>query len=94
VAAAAALVFALALALGLPLVLQRPVPAAEPQLAGIGMDIEDMAPISDMASLLQYLGSDTSADMIIITLPETTFRSNGEPKILRAADYSKGDETR
>jgi hypothetical protein len=59
----------------------------------MGMDLEDMAPISDMASLLQYLGSDTSADMIIITLPETTFRSNGEP-ILRAAEYSRGDKTR
>jgi hypothetical protein len=92
VAAAAGLV--LALAFGLSLALRPAPPAAEPQLAGMGIDIEDMTPVSDMASLLQYLGSDTSADMIIITLPETTFRSNGEPKMLRAADYSGDDKTR
>ncbi|MDR1929952.1 MAG: zf-HC2 domain-containing protein [Treponema sp.] len=87
-AAAAGLILAAAIAL---LTVLRPAaPPAEPQLAGMGMDLEDMAPIPDMASLLQYLGSDTSADMVIIKLPETTFRTTGEPKILRAADYSKG----
>jgi hypothetical protein len=91
VAAAAGLVLAAAMTL---LVALRPAPSADSQLADMGMDVQGMLPVSDMASLLQYLGGDSSPDMVIITLPETTFRSAGEPKIIRAADYSGSDRSR
>ena len=86
VAAAAGLVMAVALAA--IIMLRQPVKVTEPQLAG--MEMQEMIPVSDMASFFQYLGSDNSADMVIIRLPETTFMNAGEPKMLRAADYSRG----
>ncbi|MDR0599098.1 MAG: zf-HC2 domain-containing protein [Treponema sp.] len=86
VAAAAGLVMILALAA--LIILRQPVRApAEPQLAG--MEVQDLAPVSDMASVLQYLGTGDSSDMVIIRLPGTTFKNAGEPQMLRAADYSR-----
>ena len=84
-AAAAALV--MVLALGALIVLRRAGTPADPQLAGL--EVQDMTPVSDMASLLQYLGSENSPDMVIIRLPDTTFKNAGEPQMLRAADYSR-----
>ena len=84
VAAAAGIIMAIALAA--IIALSQPPKAAEPQLAGLEM--QDMTPVSDMASFFQYLGSDNSTDMVIIRLPETTFKNAGEPRMLRAADYS------
>ncbi|MDR2470612.1 MAG: zf-HC2 domain-containing protein [Treponema sp.] len=85
--AAAAAGLVMALALGALIVFRGGAPAADPQLAGL--EVQDMAPGSDMASLLQYLGSENSPDMVIIRLPDTTFKNAGEPQMLRAADYSR-----
>jgi hypothetical protein len=82
-AAAAAIVLVAAFAL---LLVFRPVNTPVSQLAGVGMKVHE---ISDMNSLLEYLDSDNSGDMVIIRLPETTFTSYGEPRMLRAADYSR-----
>jgi len=87
VAAAAGLV--MVLAMSVLIALRQPVKAVEPQLAGLEM--QEMTPASDMASLLQYLGSDNSGDMVIIRLPDTTFKRTGEPRMLRAADYQNAD---
>jgi hypothetical protein len=85
VAAAAGLVLVTVFAL---LLVFRPVNTPVSQFAGTGMEVQS---ISDMNSLLEYLDSDNSADMVIIRLPETTFTSYGEPRILRAADYSRNN---
>ena len=90
VAAAAGLVMAVALAAVIAF-RQPPKPVSDHQLAG--MEMQEMIPVSDMASFFQYLGSDNSADMVIIRLPETTFMNVGEPKMLRAADYIRGDSS-
>ena len=82
-AAAAGLVMVLALAIFTAV--KQPVKPGEPQLAGLEM--QEMIPASDMTSLFQYLGSDNSADIMIIRLPDTTFKRAGEPQMLRAADY-------
>jgi anti-sigma factor RsiW len=84
-AAAAGLVLVTAFAL---LLVFRPVTTPVSQLAGAGMEVQS---ISDMNSLLEYLDSDNSTDMVIIRLPETTFTSYGEPRVLRAADYSRNN---
>jgi anti-sigma factor RsiW len=86
VAAAAGFVLIAAFALLLAL---RPQSTPEPQLASI--DIE-ASQVSDMATLLEYLKSDTSTDMVIIKLPETTFTSAGDPRVIRAADYSRNEK--
>ncbi|MDR2073743.1 MAG: zf-HC2 domain-containing protein [Spirochaetaceae bacterium] len=82
--AAAAAGLILSLALGI-LVTQRLTRTAEPPLAGL--EVQDMVPPTDMAGLLQYLGSENSPDMVIIRLPDTTFKNAGEPTMLKAADY-------
>jgi anti-sigma factor RsiW len=84
-AAAAGIILVSAFAL---LLVFRPVNTPVSQLAGVGMEVRA---ISDMSSLLEYLDSDNSADMVIIRLPETTFTSYGEPRMLRAADYSRNN---
>jgi len=90
-AAAAGLVLVLAMAA--LITLRQPVATTpEPQLAGLEM--QEMTPASDMASLFQYLGSDNSGDMLIIRLPDTTFKRTGEPSMLRAADYQDTDYRR
>jgi hypothetical protein len=90
VAAAAGLVMALAMAA--LITLRQPVRAPDPQLAG--MEMQDMTPVSDMTTLLQYLGNEGSPDMVIIRLPDTTFKNAGEPQMLRAADYSRSAGSR
>jgi hypothetical protein len=83
----------MALAMAALITLRQPVvPAPDPQLAGVEM--QDMTPVSDMATLLQYLGSEGSPDMVIIRLPDKTFKNAGEPQMLRAADYSRGAGSR
>ncbi|GHV84859.1 hypothetical protein AGMMS50230_04670 [Spirochaetia bacterium] len=88
-AAAAGIIMALALA---ALITLRPVKTTDPQLAGL--EVQDMIPVSDMANLFQYLGSENSPDMVIIRLPDTTFKNAGEPQMLRAADYSRSGTSR
>lgn len=92
IAAAAGLVMAVALAA--IIVLKQPAKAIEPpQLAG--MEMQEMMPVSaDMASFFQYLSNENSADMLIIRLPETTFTNVGEPRMIRAADYTRGTDSR
>ena len=90
-ATAAALVMVIAITV---LVATRPQEKiSEPQLAGLEM--QEMIPVSDMASFFQYLGSEMiSPDMVIINLPETTFKNAGEPRMLRAADYTRSGDSR
>ena len=91
VAAAAGLVMVLAMAA--LIAIRPPEKISEPQLAGLEM--QEMIPVSDMASFFQYLGSEIiSPDMVIINLPETTFRSAGEPQMFRAADFSRSGGSR
>jgi hypothetical protein len=86
-AAAAGLVLAAAFALLFALRPQSP-----PQMADMGMEVQT-SPVSDMAGLLEYLNGDNSPDMVIIKLPETaTFTNSGEPRVIRAADYSRNNE--
>ncbi|MDR1388806.1 MAG: zf-HC2 domain-containing protein [Treponema sp.] len=86
-AAAAGLVLALVSAL---MILRPPAVVEEPelQLATLGMDVQNLAPVQDMAGLIRYLGSSDGPDMVIINLPNTTFKSAGAPLMLRAADYT------
>jgi hypothetical protein len=60
-----------------------------PVASTIGMDVQDIAPVSDMSGVLQYLSSQDTSDFVIIRLPESrNFSSFGEPALLKAADYS------
>ena len=46
-------------------------------------------PMTDLNSVLQYLGADGS-EIIILQLPESrNFLRSGEPNLVRAADYSR-----
>jgi len=85
VASAAGIIMILAMAA--LIVLRQPVKTGEPPLAGLEM--QEMVPVSDMASFFQQMGNANSADMVIIRLPNTTFRNAGEPRMMRAADYSR-----
>ncbi|MDR2702625.1 MAG: zf-HC2 domain-containing protein [Spirochaetaceae bacterium] len=85
VASAAGLIMILTLAA--LIVLRQPVKTSEPPLAGL--DMQEMISVSDMASFFQQMGNAGSADMVIIRLPNTTFRNAGEPRMLRAADYPR-----
>jgi anti-sigma factor RsiW len=59
------------------------------ETAGIDMELNNIRPINDVSGVLQYLESTDSNDIVIIRLPESrSFQSAGEPKMLRAADYS------
>jgi hypothetical protein len=91
IAAAAALVLALTMAA--LVALKQPAKLNEIPLAA-GMEMQEMIPAADMANFFQYLGSDNSAEMVIIRLPETTFTKAGEPRMLKAADYSRGRNSR
>jgi hypothetical protein len=56
--------------------------------AGISLDVQEIVPVSDMDSFLQYLGNEDSTDFMIIRLPETrSFSNPGQPTIIKAADY-------
>jgi len=52
--------------------------------------IPDILPVSGMESVLQYLGSNDTGEIIILRLPESRkFSSYGEPAIIKAADYPR-----
>jgi anti-sigma factor RsiW len=64
-------------------------------ISGIEMELTGFSSLNDMAGVLQYLGSTDSNDIVIIRLPESrNFQSAGEPKIIRAADYSQRGSSR
>jgi anti-sigma factor RsiW len=73
------------------ILVKRPVdiPAADnsPVTAGIDMNVQSIVPVSDMNSVLRYLESTDSGDIMIIRLPESRrFVNAGEPMIIKA-DY-------
>jgi len=52
-------------------------------------EVQVAAPIEDLEQLLKSLGSEPGHEQIIITLPEDTeFLQFGEPRMLRADEYS------
>jgi hypothetical protein len=62
---------------------------------GMGLDLQGIIPVSDMNGVLQYLGNEDTADLVIIRLPESkSFMSSGEPTIIKAADYSRRNGSR
>jgi hypothetical protein len=59
------------------------------ETAGLDLELTHIRPVSDMSGVLQYLESTDSNDIVISRLPESrNFQSAGEPKIIKAADYS------
>ncbi|MDR0450627.1 MAG: zf-HC2 domain-containing protein [Treponema sp.] len=64
-----------------------PSAANSPVSAETDMNIQGIVPVSDMNSVLRYLESTDSGDMMIIRLPESRkFVNAGEPMIIKA-DY-------
>jgi anti-sigma factor RsiW len=64
-------------------------PAAALATAGISLDAQEIVPVSDMNSFLQYLEDEDSTDFMIIRLPETrSFSRFGQPSIIKASGYS------
>jgi anti-sigma factor RsiW len=90
------LVAAAALALAFAVFFVRnPRTAAPANSALSALDMQTVVPVADMNGVLQYLGNDDSADIVIIRLPESrSFNSYGEPAIIRAADYGGGRGSR
>jgi hypothetical protein len=87
-AAALFLAFAFALTRRTPQPFQNQEPIAASGTQGI-------VPVSDMNSVLQYLGNQDATDIVIIRLPESkNFSCTGEPTILKAADYSRRTASR
>jgi hypothetical protein len=92
-----AIAAAAVLILGFGMLLFRQTPVNTPQegtmaagygSTGLGMEMQTI-PAADMSGILQYLGNDDTADIVIIRLPESkSFMSLGEPAIIKAADYS------
>jgi hypothetical protein len=65
----------------------EPVAVLEPE--GLDLELRDIRPVNDISGVLRYLGDTDSNDSVIIRLPESrSFRRAGEPKIIKAADYS------
>jgi anti-sigma factor RsiW len=59
------------------------------------LDMQTVVPVTDLNRVLQYLATEESADIMIIRLPESrSFNSQGEPAIIRAADYGGGGASR
>jgi hypothetical protein len=86
--AAAALCLAGALALNR----QAGNPAAEAAVAPPSRSITaaPMPPVSTINEVLQYLGSQEAAEIMLLRLPESkNFSSSGEPVLIKAADYSR-----
>jgi anti-sigma factor RsiW len=83
-AAAAALVFAFVFLLS-----EKPAVQIQDTAVAAGMDVQGIA-AQDISGVLRYLGSEDTADIVIIRLPESkSFTSLGEPTIIKAADYSR-----
>ncbi|MDR0670004.1 MAG: zf-HC2 domain-containing protein [Treponema sp.] len=58
---------------------------------GIDMEFRDIPAVMDGTDLFQYLENADSSEIMIIRLPENrSFRSAGEPTIIKAADYYPG----
>ena len=63
-----------------------------PQVISAGMNLDDqgIVPISDMASVIQYISNQGLGDYMVIRLPESqSFSRSGEPVLINAADYSR-----
>jgi anti-sigma factor RsiW len=89
---AAAAVLALAFAV---FFVRNPRSVAPANSALSALDMQTIVPVTDMNGVLQYLGNDDLADIVIIRLPESrSFSSYGEPAIIRAADYGGGKGSR
>jgi len=83
-AAAALLILGLAFAwiFGQPRTQEAPITLAS--------EAELFAPAQDMASVIEYLIGRSGSEVLMLRLPESqSFVSNGEPTIIRAADYSR-----
>ena len=87
-AAILCLAFAFVLTRRTPQTFQNQEPMAAARTQGI-------VPVSDMNSVLQYLGNQDTTDIVIIRLPESkSFSCTGEPTIIKAADYSRRTASR
>jgi len=67
-------------------------PSDADEMAGVifASDNEFDVPVHDIESVIEYLIARSGSEMLILRLPETqSFVSNGEPAIIRAADYSR-----
>ncbi|MDR0732267.1 MAG: zf-HC2 domain-containing protein [Treponema sp.] len=93
-AAAAAFVFVLGSRWLNPPSVQNPpsnLPFISMDSGSIDMEFKDIPSVMDSTDLFQYLESADSSETMIIRLPENrSFRSVGEPKIIKAADYYPG----
>ena len=82
-AAAAILMVAMAFAL---------LPNRADEMTGVSLAAETEldVPVQNMESVIEYLIGRSGSEMLILRLPESqSFVSNGEPAIIRAADYSR-----
>jgi hypothetical protein len=67
-------------------------PAGTLATTGINLDVQEIVPVSDMNSFLQYLENEDSTDFMIIRLPETrSFSRFGQPAIIKASDINSLD---
>jgi hypothetical protein len=88
-AAAALLVLTFTLAVT-NFTVRKTAPAETTVAAGINVDVQELVPISDMNSFIQYLDNEETPDFLIIRLPETkSFSNPGQPMIIKASDYSR-----
>jgi anti-sigma factor RsiW len=63
--------------------------AQSPQSMGV-----PVVPASTINEVLQYLGNKDATDIMLIRLPESkSFSSSGEPALIKAADYSRSNNT-
>lgn len=93
-AVAAAVVFFVVSAV---LVIKQPssVPQNQDIMVDSRMVDQGIVPVSNINDVLQYLGNQDTADIVIIRLPETrSFSSFGEPTIIKAADYVRKTDYR
>ncbi|MDR1108855.1 MAG: zf-HC2 domain-containing protein [Spirochaetaceae bacterium] len=70
----------------------RPAPMTVPQeiisANGMGLDLQGIAPVSDIRGVFQYLSNED--DVVILRLPESkSFVSYGEPLYIKGEDYSR-----
>jgi hypothetical protein len=90
---AAAAVAVLFIALAIFFILRAPGTTETPDMVVASeteFDTPGIIPVSDMESVLQYLGSRDTGDTLILRLPDSrNFVNYGEPAIIRAADYSR-----
>jgi anti-sigma factor RsiW len=91
-AAAAALLVAASLMLTRQTAPQTP-DTMTATLSNQGMAVP-VVPVSTISEVLQYLGNQDATDTTLIKLPESkSFSSSGEPTLIKAADYSRSENT-